>query len=341
MDFRNKKSYYLLIPIILILASSFIPIDGSNRFLNLIVLPILLSIFFSLLTNPNYRISEQSFNWFFKLFPKDLYHNLKYIQIKKGKNKKILNIITGIIIGGFLGFIILALLMSADDYFNAFIGHIIPLFHFDIDNIILFIIYFIVLFSVFINIILNKNTKMDTTVKKNLDGTIIITILSIVNFVFILFLLSEISRVTVNFLQLPAEYTYSSYAREGFFQLLAITMINFGIVMYLLYKTDLIKNNKVVKILLMLLIGFSILLIFNSYYRMFLYINRYGFTILRLQVLLFLTMEMILFLYFIIKVKSESEKKDAIFHFVIMLSFYILNLYLCTKPFIAFLNDIV
>lgn len=199
--------------------------------------------------------------------------------------------------------------MSADDYFNAFISHIIPLFHFDIDNIILFIIYFIVLFSVFINIILNKNTKMDTTVKKNLDETIIITILSIVNFVFILFLLSEISRVTVNFLQLPAEYTYSSYAREGFFQLLAITMINFGIVMYLLYKTDLIKNNKVVKILLMLLIGFSILLIFNSYYRMFLYINRYGFTILRLQVLLFLTMEMILFLYFIIKVKSESEKK--------------------------------
>lgn len=88
IDFRNKKSYYLLIPIILILVSSFIPIDGSNRFLNLIVLPILLSIFFSLLTNPNYRISEQSFNWFFKLFPKDLYHNLKYIQIKKGKNKK-------------------------------------------------------------------------------------------------------------------------------------------------------------------------------------------------------------------------------------------------------------
>ena len=42
------------------------------------------------------------------------------------------------------------------------------------------------------------------------------------NSIFVLFLLSEISKLTTNFLQLPIEYTYASYAREGFFQLLFV-----------------------------------------------------------------------------------------------------------------------
>lgn len=339
----NKKAYYLLIPIVLILISNLlIKIDYSNMLLNLIILPILLSMFFFLLTNRYYKISGKSLGWFFNLFPTGLFSNLHYIQMKfsKEENNKAFNIFLGVFIGGIFGFVILLLLMSADDYFNAFIGNITQLFHFDFNSIMVFIVSFIVLFSVLVNILLNQTKKMEKTTYQQLNETMLITVLSIINIIFVLFLISELSRTTVNFLQLPIQYTYSSYAREGFFQLLAVTVINFSIIMYLLYKSTIIKESKRVKKLILLLIGFSLILIFNSYYRMFLYIGNYGFTILRLQVILFLAMELVLFIALIQKLIKGFKHSDSIIYLIMMLSFYIVNLYLCTDIFIQFLNHI-
>src|SRR5574344_543246 len=60
---KNNKAYYYLIPIGLIMASNYIiKIDITNALLNLIVLPILISIFFFSLTNTNYKLSKESFN---------------------------------------------------------------------------------------------------------------------------------------------------------------------------------------------------------------------------------------------------------------------------------------
>ena len=170
----------------------------------------------------------------------------------------------------------------------------------------------------------------------NIDDTIIITALSIINFVFVLFLISEISKVCGNFLRLPTGYIYSSYAREGFFELLTVTLINFSIILYLLYKTNVINENKIIKILVLLLIVFSILLIFNSYYRMYLYIAKFGFTILRLQVILFLLMELILFGVIIKKIISQV-KNDGLIFMMIMIITYIINLYICNDWFINLL----
>ena len=172
---------------------------------------------------------------------------------------------------------------------------------------------------------------------KKIDNTIIITVLSVINFVFVLFLISEISKLCGNFLQLPKGYIYSSYAREGFFQLLFVTLINFSIISFLMYKTNGIKENKIVRNLIFLLISFSIILIFNSYYRMYLYIDKFGFTVLRLQVMLFLTMEVVLFGVIIKKILSEI-KNEGVILLSIMSFFYVLNLYLCNDWFIRLIN---
>lgn len=337
----NKKHYYLLIPIILILISGVLTeIAFSNLSLNFLILPILLSIFFFFLTNKNYKISGSSIKWFWKLFPNKMIDNLKYLKFERNNSSKTISIVLGSIIGGFIGFIILVLLTSADDYFSFFIGNVTELFDFDFYSILLFIVSFVFLFSIFINILLNKNEKMEEPKIKKLDEIMIITILVIINIIFVLFIISEISKLTINFLQIPVEYTYASYAREGFFQLLIVTTINFSILMYLLYKSNIIKDSKIVKKLSLLLIAFSIILIFNSYYRMFLYIGRFGFTILRLQVMLFLTMELILFSCLIKKIVHTLKHDDAIIYFIIMISFYIMNLYLCTYSFIEWLNNI-
>lgn len=337
----NKKAYLFLIPLGLILISGLIlKIDENNMLFNIFVIPLLISMFFFSLINHNYKISFRTSLWLFKLFPKDLLENLSFLKIKeeKEKNNHLGSIILGVFVGTIIGVIIILLLMSADAYFKSFISNLFHSLNIDFSSVILMIIFFIILFSVFINILLNRETRVLEKEYTKLDQVMVITVLTIINIIFVLFLISEISRLTVNFLKLPIEYTYAGYAREGFFQLLFVTMINFIIIMYLLYKTKSVDENSKIKKLIFILITFSIILIFNSYYRMYLYINNYGFTILRLQVILFLTMELIIFGVLIKKLFRGLKFNDAFIYFVVMISFYILNLYLCNDTFINFIN---
>ena len=341
---NNKKAYYMLIPITLIFISDIIVgIDTYNKELNILVLPVLLSIMLFLLINKNYKLDGNIFTWIFKLFPQGLFSNLKFLKIKtKNENsKKIGKIMIGILFGIMFSSIILYLLVNADDYFNAFINSIFNgILDFNINYIIILVSSFILTFSIYINLLKNKETKMSETKLHNFDKTIVITFLSIINGVFVLFIISEISRLTSNFLAIPVEYTYSSYAREGFFQLLFVTMINYIVLMFFWYKTNMAKEG-CIKWLLFILILFSIVLIFNSYYRMFLYINHFGFTTLRLQVLLFLFMELIIFILLILKTFNKFREKNIFVYFLIITSFYIINLYFCNDWFINILNSII
>lgn len=345
----NKKAYLLIIPIVLIIISNLVlkvlkgNLDGTNQLLNIIVLPLLISTYLFMLVRSDFKVSLENMFLVFKLFPKNLFKNLKFIKIdtKKDKNDKIINIIFGTIIGVFISGLILALLTSADAYFDKFLSSIVTNINVDFNlwYVIKGIIYFVILFVIGINLFKNKEIALKESKMSRVNKTVVTTMLFIVNFVFVLFLISEISKLCGNFLKVPKGYIYSSYAREGFFQLLFVTLINFGIILYLIYKTNLVKEDKKVKYLVLSLIAFSIFLIFNSYYRMFLYIGRFGFTNLRLQVILFLFMEIILF-GFIIKKILRDAKKDGIVFLIIMTITYVINLYVCNDWFIGILEKI-
>lgn len=344
-DDINKKAFYLLIPIILIIFSNLILIllkgtlDENNEILNIIVLPILISIYLFSLINKNYKIALVNIPLMFKIFPRYLFRNLKFLKIKTNREKtnKILNAVFGIIVGIVFSIVILLLLMSADDYFNKFVSKAFISINFDFSKIMQFVIFFIIIFSIGVNLIRNRYIVMKENKIRKIDHTIIISMLSVINLVFVLFLISEISKLCGNFLQIPKGYIYSSYAREGFFQLLFVTIINFSIILYLIYKTNVIKENKIIRNLVLILIVFSVLLIFNSYYRMFLYIGKFGFTNLRLQVILFLFMELILFGIIIKKIVNKINNDGLIF-LVIMTSFYVINLYICNDFFIRLIG---
>lgn len=344
-DDINKKAFYLLIPIILIIFSNLILIllkgtlDENNEILNIIVLPILISIYLFSLINRNYKIALVNIPLMFKIFPRYLFRNLKFLKIKTNREKtnKILNAVFGIIVGIVFSIVILLLLMSADDYFNKFVSKAFISINFDFSKIMQFVIFFIIIFSIGVNLIRNRYIVMKENKTRKIDHTIIISMLSVINLVFVLFLISEVSKLCGNFLQIPKGYIYSSYAREGFFQLLFVTIINFSIILYLIYKTNVIKENKVIRNLVLILIAFSVLLIFNSYYRMFLYIGKFGFTNLRLQVILFLLMELILF-GIIIKKIINKVNNDGLIFLVIMTSFYVINLYICNDFFIRLIS---
>ncbi len=338
----NKKAYYLVIPISLILVSNlFIKIDEANKILNVFVLIFLLSEFFYLLINKKYSISFHKKISILEIFPKRIFSNLKYIKqsIKKENNQKIVNIITGILLGIVIARILLFLLTNADMYFKIFTEKITNLFNFNISNIILFLVSFILIFSISINVLKLNEAKVKETKNKNIDDIIIIIVLAVMNFVFLLFIISEISKLTNNFLHIPKLYTYAEYAREGFFQLLFVTIINYIVSFFIIYNTK-STNNKIVKNLLLGLIIFSIVLIFNSYYRMYLYIDRFGFTVLRMQVILFLLMEIILFCLIIKKIISKLNK-DALYFLIVTTVFYIINLYVCNDIVIKLINKII
>lgn len=345
----NKKAYLLIIPIVLIIISNLVlkvlkgNLDGTNQLLNIVVLPLLISTYLFMLVRSDFKVSLENMFLVFKLFPKNLFKNLKFIKIdtKKDKNDKIINIIFGTIIGVFISGLILALLTSADAYFDKFLSSIAININvnFNLWYVIKGIIYFVILFVIGINLFKNKEITLKESKMSRANKTVVTTMLFIVNFVFVLFLISEISKLCGNFLKVPKGYIYSSYAREGFFQLLFVTLINFGIILYLIYKTNLVKEDKKVKCLVLSLIAFSIFLIFNSYYRMFLYIGRFGFTNLRLQVILFLFMEIILF-GFIIKKIIRGAKKDGMVFLIIMTITYVINLYVCNDWFIGILEKI-
>ncbi|HCJ32395.1 MAG TPA: hypothetical protein DHV70_05860 [Firmicutes bacterium] len=344
-DDINKKAFYLLIPIILIIFSNLILIllkgtlDENNEILNIIVLPILISIYLFSLINRNYKIALVNIPLMFKIFPRYLFRNLKFLKIKTNREKtnKILNAVFGIIVGIVFSIVILLLLMSADDYFNKFVSKAFISINLDFSKIMQFVIFFIIIFSIGVNLMRNRYIVMKENKTRKIDHTIIISMLSVINLVFVLFLISEVSKLCGNFLQIPNGYIYSSYAREGFFQLLFVTIINFSIILYLIYKTNVIKENKIIRNLVLILIAFSVLLIFNSYYRMFLYIGKFGFTNLRLQVILFLLMELILF-GIIIKKIINKVNNDGLIFLVIMTSFYVINLYICNDFFIRLIS---
>lgn len=339
----NKKAYLLLIPIILILICNIFlsllngQLDSNNKIINVFILPILISIYLFMLIDKNYKLTLQNIPLVFNLFPKNLGSNLKYIKLdnSKKKNEKIINSIIGIFIGIILSSVILALLSSADDYFGKFLYNVKSFTSsiLDISTITWIIIFFVILFSIGINILNFKQTDNKKNNKIEPNSTMITSMLTTINLVFILFLISEISKLCGNFLKIPSGYIYSSYAREGFFQLLFVTIINFSIILFLLYKTDLINNNKIIKGLTLSLIIFSILLIFNSYYRMFLYIEKFGFTNLRLQVILFLLMELLSLLVILKKILFKL-KNDFVIFFIIIITTYIVNLYICNNWFI-------
>ena len=81
---------------------------------------------------------------------------------------------------------------------------------------------------------------------------------------------------------LPEGYTYSSYAHEGFFQLIFVCLINIVLVLICRkYSAD----NLVLKSLLCLISACTYVLIASAAYRMYLYIDVYKLTFLRLYVL--------------------------------------------------------
>ena len=77
---------------------------------------------------------------------------------------------------------------------------------------------------------------------------------------------------------LPVDLTYSEYARDGFGQFVAVTLINFTLLGLCLSKSE---PGRAIKALQTLLIAASLIVLASAAWRMLLYVGAYGLTIRR------------------------------------------------------------
>ena len=97
-------------------------------------------------------------------------------------------------------------------------------------------------------------------------------------------------------------FNYADYARSGFFQLMIISVINIVIIV-LSKKSEEKTYTKVMSLITVLL---TLIIIVSSFYRMFLYEQAYGYTVLRLGVYVILITEVILFIPTIIFIFKKN-----------------------------------
>lgn len=127
-----------------------------------------------------------------------------------------------------------------------------------------------------------KEVKEGTPDLRTLEPIIAIIVTAALSVIYLLFSVIQILYLFIGNMKLPEGYTYSSYAREGFFQLLAVCVLNLIIVLVCLY---LFRENTALKVILTVISGCTFIMITSSALRMIMYINRYNLTFLRIFVL--------------------------------------------------------
>lgn len=261
------------------------------KVLTLLALPFIYSMFFidfrSLqLLKYITAILEVAFRPFskFHLFFKQLGD-----KVFKGR-EEVKYIITGIIITIPFLIIVLPLLISSDlilesmtmDFFDSL--QLSSELIFRVIFILVFCSYWYGQFSFNQKELVQKDVVIKTRAKQSIFVTY--TFLTIINLIYGLYVFIQVKYLFLSSGNLPEGITYADYAREGFFQLVVITLINLGLIILveLFNHTGLFKQRLLESFTLISTIVMAI----SAFYRMSLYEQSYGYTTLRLLVFLFL-----------------------------------------------------
>ena len=247
------------------------------------------------------------------------------------KTKYFLHIFLGLLIGTPFIIIVIFLLSSADATFKNIFDH---LFNFDISipknigTLIWSLPMATYLYALIYGSSIEDNSKSFNIDKfnKTMDNAAAIPRLSLytVNAVICCFYILFIGIQAIYFIDilggsLPADFTYSEYARRGFFELLAVALIN--IVFIAVAKIFSVKNenNKYLRIHIILNSILTLVLISVDFAKMYLYISTYGLTTLRIIPSVFMIFLSFVFAFIII---GEFKKSFP----VTKLSFYAGNI---------------
>lgn len=147
--------------------------------------------------------------------------------------------------------------------------------------------------------------KIDEEVKDRRSGepVLAITVTGMLTALYLVFSVVQINGLFLGRMQLPEGYTYAAYAREGFFQLLTVSLLNLVIVLVCLCY---FKSSKVLKTVLIIMSVCTYIMIASSAMRMVMYVRSYYLTFLRVLVFWGLALLAVLFAGVMIHIFREK-----------------------------------
>lgn len=227
-----------------------------------------------------------------------------YYKEKGKKNKIFWYGILGVVISLPMLLVVAALLSGADAVFRKMTNDLLDLVQpGNIFNVV-FRTCFIFFASYSLTSYLCKRS-INEEVKDNRKGepVLAITVTALLSLMYLLFSGIQIFGLFLGKMQLPEGYTYAMYAREGFFQLLAVSILNLIIVLFCM---SFFKENKILKVILTIMSLCTFVMIVSSAMRMIIYIRYYYLTFLRIFVLWALVVLFFLFLGVVISIYQEK-----------------------------------
>ena len=135
------------------------------------------------------------------------------------------------------------------------------------------------------------------------EPVLAITVTGLLTLLYLLFSGVQIAGLFLGQLRLPQGYTYAMYAREGFFQLLAVSLLNLVIVLLCM---SFFRESKILKAILTIMSLCTFVMIASSAVRMIIYIRYYYLTYLRILVLWALALLTLLFAGVVVQIFRED-----------------------------------
>ena len=225
---------------------------------------------------------------------------------KKGRevNKKVWYVLLGLVIAIPMVLVVLVLLSTADVVFRKITGDIVENIRIEnIMNVCLRIVCMFFASYALTSYLCKRDIKETVADRRKGEPVLAITITGMLTFLYLLFSMVQIVGLFLGRMQLPEGYTYAMYAREGFFQLLAVSLFNLVIVLVCL---SYFKESKALKGVLTVMSLCTFVMIASSALRMVIYIRFYYLTFLRILVLWSLALLAVLFVGIIINIFLEK-----------------------------------
>lgn len=335
----NKTGFLLMIPIILLSSTYFIFANTTFYFVNIFVILALNLIMYVVLTNEKNYLIDYLYKAIYLL--KDTVVDYKEgIKLSKNKIKEkvikneninkcnIKRVAISLIIIFVVVGIVLILLSSADMIFANLFSGILKTFKKinagAVFNIIIRIICITIMYFAFLILFLKLQQKSEYKEKsiKDVNDNFKFTIkliLIILNIVYLVFCFIQIQTLFGK-IDVYGSFNYAKYARSGFFQLMFVSFINFGLI---LISNK--HNDKVMKILNLLLILFTIIIALSAMFRMYMYEMEYGLTYLRIFVYVILATEIISFIPVTIYIFNKNMDLMKSFFIIGLVSYCIVN----------------
>ncbi len=216
-------------------------------------------------------------------------------QQEKGKktDKRIWYFAAGLLVGIPMLLVVLLLLASADVLFRQMAEGLLGSIRLGgIFNIFFRITVLFFCSYALIACLCRRRLREEVPDRRKGEPVTAITVTGLLTFLYLVFSGIQIGGLFLGRMQLPEGYTYAMYAREGFFQLLAVSMLNLVIVQVCLAY---FRENRVLKGILTVMSLCTFVMIASSGYRMILYIRCYSLTYLRILVLWGLVLLALLF----------------------------------------------